>query len=271
MAQRDLTRAAEILAGKGGTKGPFRDGEWNSGTARDTQQPIGQKGAPALDSLVPLGDGTERNNVSVPLFHPPLGVERGTRGTADDVQTTSSSCTRCVHVTPYGNCGEPVAAGLVEHFGIVRHPADGRGCVAFAAREPAGDPRAPAHFSIGDRLARLRALGAIDQADAELVRERFDARSAGEWLALLDWCEAAVCDGAPACEAASPCVDRAAAGRQVAADAEKRASGPISPASRPSAEVPSARDLDSKPPAVVVPAPTHVLTQQPGAERSLFD
>lgn len=209
------------------------------------------------------------------------GFDATARESPPTVIVPDSACARCAHVTRYGNCGEPVAAGLVEHFGLVRHP-DGRGCVAFKAREPAGDPRAPAHFLIRGRLARpameldqrlalLLAAGAINDDEVELVRERFDAHSAEEWLTLLAWCEAAACDAAPACEAAPPCGDRPAAGRQVAADTEKRAGGPFSPGSRLSAEASSARDLDSASSTGTPIRPTHVPTQQPGAERSLFD
>jgi len=284
MAQRDLTRAAEILAGRRGTNPCPKGYPWDNGTARDSQQPTDEKRTPVLDSSVPPIDGTSRDNVPVPLSHHPIGVGHGTRGTAGDVRAAASSCSECAHVTRYGNCGEPVAAGLVEHFGLVRHPGDGRGCVAFAARggEPAGDPRAYAHFLIRGRLARpameldqrlalLLAAGAIDDADAQLVRERFDAHPAEEWLTLLDWCEAAVLDAATAGEAAPLCGDRPAAGRQVAADTEKRAGGPILPASRLSAEVSSAREPDSAPSTGTLMRPTHVPTQQPGAERSLFD
>lgn len=108
-------------------------------------------------------------------------------------------CAVCRHVTRYGNCSEPVTAGLVEHFGLVRHPDDGRGCRAFAAQPG----------ELERRLARLLALGAIDDADAALVRDRFDAYSPEEWSTLLDWCEAAARDATPACETEAPCCDRA--------------------------------------------------------------
>lgn len=245
MAQRDLTRAAEILAGKAWDKrgtNPCPTGTpWDNGTASDSQHATGSKPAPTLDSSVPPTDGTTRDNVSVPLSHHPLGVGHGTRGTADGVRTASASCAQCVRVTRYGNCGEPVAAGLVEHFGLVRHPDEGRGCVAFAG-EPGGDRRAPAHFPIGGRplehlLARLVAAGAINDAEAELVRERFDVHSAEEWLLLLDWCEAAVRDAVPAL----------------------------------SAEVSSALSLESVWCAGRSLRATHAPTQHPRVERSLFD
>lgn len=90
------------------------------------------------------------------------------------------ACTDCTHVTRYGNCGEPVAAGLVEHFGLVRHPDDSRGCPAFA-RQPS---------ELEAHAAKLLALGAIDDADAALVGERWHA-CPEEWAQLLDCCEAA--------------------------------------------------------------------------------
>lgn len=89
-------------------------------------------------------------------------------------------CAACRHVTRYGNCGEPVAAGLVEHFGLVRHPDGGRGCPAFTRRRT----------DLEARAARLLAAGAIDQEDADLVRERWHLHS-DEWRILLDYCAAA--------------------------------------------------------------------------------
>lgn len=135
-------------------------------------------------------------------------------------------CVRCTHVTRYGNCSEPVAAGLVERFGLARHPEDGRSCPAFA-RQPT---------DLDERAVRLLAVGAIEPADVELVRERGHVWRSDEAARLLDWCEATARDAAPACEVAPPCADRAAVGREVATDTEKRASGPISHA-RSSAEV----------------------------------
>lgn len=97
------------------------------------------------------------------------------------MSTTLAGCADCAHVTRYGNCGEPVAADLLEHFGLVRHPGDGRGCPAFARR--------PTDLEV--RAAQLLAAGLIEHADLELVRERQQAHEAGEWATLLGWCETA--------------------------------------------------------------------------------
>jgi hypothetical protein len=48
-----------------------------------------------------------------------------------EVASTVTSCTRCVHASAYGNCGEPVRAGLAERFMLVKHPDGGVGCAAF--------------------------------------------------------------------------------------------------------------------------------------------
>lgn len=55
-----------------------------------------------------------------------------------DVIRTSQSialrCVKCARVSKFGNCAEPVAAGLAERFMLVRHPSAGTGCAAFAAQ-----------------------------------------------------------------------------------------------------------------------------------------
>lgn len=50
-----------------------------------------------------------------------------------EVASTVMSCTRCVHASAYGNCGEPVRAGLAARFMLVKHPNGGVGCVTFEA------------------------------------------------------------------------------------------------------------------------------------------
>lgn len=92
-----------------------------------------------------------------------------------------TGCPSCVRTSRFGNCTEPVAAGLADRFVLVRHPADGLGCPAFLARRT----------ELEERAARLQACGAIKPADADLVRERQHAHPAEEWAQLLDWCEAA--------------------------------------------------------------------------------
>lgn len=222
MARRDLTRAAEILAGRRGTNPCPKGYLWDSGTEWDNDAAAACEPAPMLDSTVPQTDGTTRDNVSVPLSHTPLGVGHGTRETAEHAsngqRTDDRSCVRCAHVTRYGNCSEPVVAGLVERFGLVRHPEGGRDCPAFKPH--------PTELEV--RAARLLAAGTIEPADLELLRERQNAHPAGEWGQMLDWCEAAARDATVAGDAGPSCLDRTAAGNAVSIDSEKRASGPIS-------------------------------------------
>jgi hypothetical protein len=144
-------------------------------------------------------------------------VGHGTRGTAEHVGTAPGGCVWCAHATRYGNCGEPVAAGLLERFGLVRHPDGGRGCPAFT--------RPPSELEA--RAALLLVAGAIEPADLELLRERQGAHQAGEWSQLLSWCEAAARDAALAGEIGPSCRDRGGADTSPA-DSEERASGPTS-------------------------------------------
>lgn len=96
------------------------------------------------------------------------------------------TCATCRHRTVYGNCREPVAAGLTSTFMLVRHPDGGAGC---PAHELPPAPESP----LESRLAQLVAIGAIDQAEADLCLARY-AVCPDEWDLLLDWCEAAVSD-----------------------------------------------------------------------------
>ena len=47
--------------------------------------------------------------------------------------STLASCAVCVHVSRYGACGDPVAAGLSDRFQIVAHHEGGRGCPHFTS------------------------------------------------------------------------------------------------------------------------------------------
>ncbi|MCL4182842.1 MAG: hypothetical protein KJ011_05285 [Burkholderiaceae bacterium] len=139
------------------------------------------------------------------------------------MSTTLAGCVDCAHATRYGNCGEPVAAGLAERFGLVRHPEDGRGCPVFTRRPTELEARA----------ARLLAVGAIEPADLELVRVCQHAHAAGDWAKPLGWCEASARDAAAAGEAGAPVsIAATPASSQAARGPEKRASGPISAVSQ---------------------------------------
>jgi len=39
-----------------------------------------------------------------------------------------ASCESCKHRTKFGNCGQPVRAGLSEQFELIAHPAGGKDC-----------------------------------------------------------------------------------------------------------------------------------------------
>lgn len=111
------------------------------------------------------------------------GFAKGARQSAEEVVMPApiTGCPNCVRTSRFGNCTEPVAAGLADRFVLVRHPAGGRGCPTYLARRT----------ELDERAARLLACGAIEPADVDLVRERQHAQPAEEWAHLLDWCEAA--------------------------------------------------------------------------------
>lgn len=85
------------------------------------------------------------------------------------------SCSTCRHSTRFGNCGEPVAAGLAEVFRLERHPTGGEGCAVFEVRRIAAEHRVEA----------LLSAGLLDQDDAALIRQRYDD-DPQQWDRLLD-------------------------------------------------------------------------------------
>jgi len=52
------------------------------------------------------------------------------------------SCERCKYRTKFGNCGQPVRAGLSERFELIAHPAGGKDCTTFRGRSPSELERA---------------------------------------------------------------------------------------------------------------------------------
>ena len=80
--------------------------------------------------------------------HPPLdaaGLQWAAASIAGDMaftepqQATSlptDGCANCRWVSRYGNCGDPVAAGLSHGFELVAHPHAGRDCAAHQPVEP---------------------------------------------------------------------------------------------------------------------------------------
>ncbi len=47
------------------------------------------------------------------------------------VQTSSSCCVDCSHISVFGNCTKPIEAGLSKRFMLIAHPKRGAGCHAF--------------------------------------------------------------------------------------------------------------------------------------------
>lgn len=45
---------------------------------------------------------------------------------------SSGDCATCRACSRFGNCGDPVAAGLSDRFGLIAHPGGGRGCPAYS-------------------------------------------------------------------------------------------------------------------------------------------
>lgn len=62
---------------------------------------------------------------SEPLADPDRTDPAGEEGVKGD-------CASCRCVSRFGNCGDPVAAGLGRTFVLVAHPQGGRGCPAYA-------------------------------------------------------------------------------------------------------------------------------------------
>lgn len=115
--------------------------------------------------------------------HTPLRTGALRRAASGAPGERAAACATCRHRTRYGNCGEPVAAGISRTFEIVRHPSGGAGCSVHELPPHCEPP-------IESRLAALVAMGALDQAEADLCRDRY-ADCPSEWEALLDWCELA--------------------------------------------------------------------------------
>jgi len=80
MAGRGVTRnSRKSVPRTRGTPPLFRMVEWNAEQARNREGEAAREAATALPFAVPPSDGTARNKLTVPLFHPP--IRGGTRGT----------------------------------------------------------------------------------------------------------------------------------------------------------------------------------------------
>lgn len=87
-------------------------------------------------------------------------------------------CATCRHRTPFGSCGMPVEAGLVDVFRLERHPDEGAECGAFEARP----------IAIEHRVVAVLAAGLIDSDDASLIRMGYQSDPDG-WEQVLDGIE----------------------------------------------------------------------------------
>lgn len=132
------------------------------------------------DKLIVQGAPAARGRWRPALAAAKLEILAVLAQTADDPVAGSASRPGCGYTSAFGNCTEPVAAGLAERFMLVKHPDGEHGCGSFAH-----DP-----LAIELRLAELLALGAIDAADADLCRRRYSTDSA-TWDLLLSACELA--------------------------------------------------------------------------------
>ena len=49
-----------------------------------------------------------------------------------EIASTIAACALCQHATKFGNCGQPVEAGLSDHFVLIKHRNAGADCQHFA-------------------------------------------------------------------------------------------------------------------------------------------
>ena len=98
------------------------------------------------------------------------------------------SCVNCRYASRYGNCTEPIAAGLSLKFMLISHKQGGAGCSHFA---PSVNERLSIVFALIDRAKRLQA---IDESDAETARTALaradpqDTKFVIEYESLLNAC-----------------------------------------------------------------------------------
>jgi len=100
-----------------------------------------------------------------------------------------ASCESCKHQSKFGNCGQPVRAGLSERFELIAHPAGGKDCTTFRRRSPSELERALA--AVDDAVA----CGAINAEEAQQAAASLNAHAhvqgyAAEWFDLLMRCMA---------------------------------------------------------------------------------
>lgn len=94
MARGELTATAEVCSTNTRNRPLFQGVPVEQGTDAEQPRRIGRKAAPVLGLPVPRTSGTRWNSLSVPLFHPPIGVEREERGTKHGTNAPSRRTTR---------------------------------------------------------------------------------------------------------------------------------------------------------------------------------
>ena len=90
------------------------------------------------------------------------------------------SCDLCVHRSRFGNCLQPVEAGITEKYELVRHPTNGRGCKVITPDR-----------SLKGRVLQALISKALDKEDAALCLSRYDDDPVG-WDTVLELTLAAV-------------------------------------------------------------------------------
>lgn len=65
------------------------------------------------------------------------------------IDPDEAACSNCRQCTVFGNCADPVAAGLATQFMLVAHPANGKGCAAHVPTRPRQVSYVRAHSDAG--------------------------------------------------------------------------------------------------------------------------
>jgi len=93
-------------------------------------------------------------------------------------QDQITACSTCSHVTKRGACGEPVAAGLADMVGVIRHSGNqGAPCPAWLATIPP---------DLEDMIVRAGVYWEYSPEDYDLIRETARRDPDGLRLALRD-------------------------------------------------------------------------------------
>jgi hypothetical protein len=98
------------------------------------------------------------------------------------IDIAPASCSSCLHRSIYGNCKEPVLAGLSNRFELVSHSEGGRGCPAFSIALYI-DPRTD---SVIARLAQRLGFNQEDIQEMRQFTSRHPEYAAQEFSSWLD-------------------------------------------------------------------------------------